>query len=89
MDVSLRYAFQVRKAICNTSQGAANEPPPPTSRPGRNPRRQSSATGCVHPFRERHLATEKTKKPEPVFNRFGLYCPTPDWQHWQSASNEG
>jgi hypothetical protein len=29
---------------------------------------------------------EKTKKPEPGVIRFGLFCPTSDWQHWQSMS---
>jgi len=29
---------------------------------------------------------KKTKKPEPGVIRFGLFCPTSDWQHWQSMS---
>jgi hypothetical protein len=34
------------------------------------------------------MQTSRTKKsPNRVSNRFGLYCPTPDWQHWQSALN--
>jgi len=64
-------------------RAAATEPHPGRIRAGKAP-----PPDGAHPFREKHLAAEKTKKPEPVFNRFGLYCPTPDWQHWQSVSND-
>jgi len=34
------------------------------------------------------LWDQKAKKPEPEIHRFGLSCPAPDWQHWQSATKD-
>jgi hypothetical protein len=35
---------------------------------------------------KKYFATEKTKKPESAWSRFGLFRPTSDWQYWQSTS---
>jgi hypothetical protein len=42
----------------------------------------------AHPIRENRWRPRKQKSPNRLNNRFGLYCPTPDWQHWQPVSND-
>ncbi|AHC44849.1 hypothetical protein AX27061_0382 [Achromobacter xylosoxidans NBRC 15126 = ATCC 27061] len=38
----------------------------------------------IAPFERRRCANGKRKGPSRKF-RLGPFCPTPDWQHWQSA----
>jgi hypothetical protein len=47
---------------------------------------QSCATERTGVLSKRLALKKKTKKPEPGVIRFGLFCPTSDWQHWQFMS---